>query len=86
MILNKAWLFIIWILTLLGLIGIMFWVQHFAYNGDHIAYDPYWVQPLQWGFFIVILGVGIVCVALLIFPDDWFIRDADREIERIKKM
>ena len=83
--LSKAWLFIIWILSQIGLIGIMFWFEHFAYNGKHDIYDPYWVVPLQWCSFVVVLCIGLVMVALMIFPKDWFVRDAEEELKRLKR-
>ena len=76
----KAWLFIAWMISQLCLIGIMIWVDHFAYRGDHIKWDPYWVVPIQWSLFVFIIGVQVICVALLIFPREWFVRWAEKEI------
>ncbi len=80
----KAWLFIGWMLSQLCVIGVMIWFDAFAYDGNHIKWDPTWVVPVQWAVFVVCIGIQIVCVALLIFPKEWFIKWADEEANRIK--
>jgi len=83
--LSKAWLFIIWMLTQLGIIGTLMWFDNFAYNGNHVEWDPYWVVPVQWAVFLILIGVQIVCVALLIFPKEWFVSWAESELDGMKK-
>jgi hypothetical protein len=73
-------------LTQLGLIGTMIWVENFAYNGDHVKWDPYWVVPIQWFVFVFLIGVQVICIALLIFPKDWFVKWADGELNRLKEI
>ena len=80
---NKAFLVISYIFSILGLLGCVSWMLGYAYNPKHPAWS-FWVVPLQQTVFYILLGTNIVVVIIMVIPDDWFTDWADSRLKEIK--
>lgn len=82
--LNKALLVFVWFMSNLALLGIFIWAMLYAYYPKHPNW-AWWVVPLQETTFVISLVVNIGTIAMMLFPDDWFVSWADKRLQDLKK-
>jgi len=80
---SKALLVFIWFMCNLASAAIYIWSMLYAYYPKHPSWS-FWVVPLQGLAFAIALIINIACIAILIFPDEWFVNWAEKRLKEIK--